>query len=187
MRLTPEVCPTLRGVEVLVSCQLTCVPVRLESAFGQSRRSYDHWFFPTLLTPPAALERVEGPRTGIERCVGGLQSASSPSCSIPARTLTCDPGLAIPVIENLASHQGSYDTLNLTDNSITVLGNIPLGGHYTGALALRACSIVTCLLTALAPRLQAIHIASNQITSISPSLPPNVSGPGYIFSRLLGR
>jgi hypothetical protein len=35
-------------------------------------------------------------------------------------------GLAIPVIENLASHQGSYDTLNLTDNSITVLGNIPL-------------------------------------------------------------
>ncbi|GFZ47345.1 hypothetical protein JCM24511_05088 [Saitozyma sp. JCM 24511] len=60
-------------------------------------------------------------------------------------------GLAIPVIENLASHQGTYDTLNLTDNSITVLGNIPL-----------------------APRLQAIHIASNQITSISPSLPPNI-------------
>ena len=36
-------------------------------------------------------------------------------------------GLAIPIIENLASHQGTYDTLNLTDNSITVLGNIPLG------------------------------------------------------------
>ena len=35
------------------------------------------------------------------------------------------PGLQIPVIENLASHQGTYDTLNLTDNSITVLGNIP--------------------------------------------------------------
>lgn len=34
-------------------------------------------------------------------------------------------GLAIPVIENLGSHQGTYDTLNLTDNSITVLGNIP--------------------------------------------------------------
>lgn len=31
------------------------------------------------------------------------------------------------MIENLASHQGTYDTLNLTDNSITVLGNIPLG------------------------------------------------------------
>ena len=39
-------------------------------------------------------------------------------------------GLAIPVIENLASHQGTYDTLNLTDNSITVLGNIPLGEFY---------------------------------------------------------
>ncbi|WVR08964.1 hypothetical protein IAU60_006023 [Kwoniella sp. DSM 27419] len=60
-------------------------------------------------------------------------------------------GLQIPVIENLASHQGSYDTLNLTDNSITVLGNIPSS-----------------------PRLTAIHIAQNQITSISPSLPPNI-------------
>ena len=35
-------------------------------------------------------------------------------------------GLQIPLIENLASHQGSYDTLNLTDNSLTTLGNIPL-------------------------------------------------------------
>ncbi|KAK4685701.1 U2 small nuclear ribonucleoprotein A', partial [Tremellales sp. Uapishka_1] len=60
-------------------------------------------------------------------------------------------GLQIPVIENLASHQGSYDTLNLTDNSITVLGNIPLS-----------------------PRLQAIHLAQNNISSISPSLTPNI-------------
>jgi hypothetical protein len=35
-------------------------------------------------------------------------------------------GLQIPLIENLASHQGTYDTLNLTDNSLTILGNIPL-------------------------------------------------------------
>ncbi|WVQ73792.1 hypothetical protein IAR50_003372 [Cryptococcus sp. DSM 104548] len=60
-------------------------------------------------------------------------------------------GLQIPVIENLASHQGSYDTLNLSENSITVLGNIPNS-----------------------PRLQAIHAAGNQITTISPSLPPNI-------------
>ncbi|WVF65428.1 hypothetical protein IAT40_000155 [Kwoniella sp. CBS 6097] len=60
-------------------------------------------------------------------------------------------GLQIPVIENLASHQGTYDTLNLTDNSITVLGNIPLS-----------------------PRLTSIHAAQNQISSISPSLPPNI-------------
>ncbi|OWZ61432.1 hypothetical protein AYX14_06405 [Cryptococcus neoformans] len=60
-------------------------------------------------------------------------------------------GLQIPVIENLASHQGTYDTLNLNDNSITVLGNIPNS-----------------------PRLQAIHAANNQISSISPSLPPNI-------------
>ena len=37
-----------------------------------------------------------------------------------------NPGLQIPLIENLASHQGTYDTLNLTDNSIISLGNIPL-------------------------------------------------------------
>jgi U2 small nuclear ribonucleoprotein A' len=61
------------------------------------------------------------------------------------------PGLQIPVIENLASHQGSYDTLNLTDNSLTTLGNIPL-----------------------ATRLTAIHAANNQITTIAPSLSPNV-------------
>lgn len=40
--------------------------------------------------------------------------------------LTDWEGLQIPAIENLASHQGTYDTLNLTDNSITALGNIPL-------------------------------------------------------------
>jgi len=60
-------------------------------------------------------------------------------------------GLQIPAIENLASHQGSYDTLNITDNSLTVLGNIPLS-----------------------PRLQAIHAAQNQIISISPSIAPNI-------------
>ena len=37
----------------------------------------------------------------------------------------------MPVIENLASHQGTYDTLNLSDNSITVLGNIPEGMSCT--------------------------------------------------------
>ncbi|WOO84984.1 U2 small nuclear ribonucleoprotein A' [Vanrija pseudolonga] len=60
-------------------------------------------------------------------------------------------GLAIPVIENLASHQGTYDTLNLTDNSITALSNIPLS-----------------------PRLSVIHAANNQISSISPSLPAQI-------------
>ena len=56
------------------------------------------------------------------------------------------------MIENLASHQGSYDTLNLTDNSLTTLGSIPLS-----------------------TRLSVIHAGNNQITSIAPSLPPNVS------------
>ncbi|ORX39167.1 leucine-rich repeat-domain-containing protein [Kockovaella imperatae] len=60
-------------------------------------------------------------------------------------------GLQIPVIENLASHQGTYDTLNLTDNSLTVLGNIPLS-----------------------TRLQALHVGRNQISSISVSLPANI-------------
>lgn len=39
-------------------------------------------------------------------------------------------GLQIPLIENLASHLGGYDALNLTDNSIIVLGNIPLCKHF---------------------------------------------------------
>lgn len=56
------------------------------------------------------------------------------------------------MIENLASHQGTYDTLNLTDNSLTVLGNIPL-----------------------ATRLETIHAGKNQISTISPSLPASVS------------
>ncbi|CAK9781466.1 L domain-like protein [Cutaneotrichosporon oleaginosum] len=60
-------------------------------------------------------------------------------------------GLAIPVIENLASHQGTYDTLNLTDNSLTVLGNIPQ-----------------------AHRLHTVHAAQNQISSISPALATNL-------------
>ena len=68
-------------------------------------------------------------------------------------------GLQIPVIENLASHQGSYDTLNLTDKSLTTLGNIPL-----------------------ATRLTAIHAANNQITTIAPSLPPNVSSASFYSS-----
>jgi hypothetical protein len=38
-----------------------------------------------------------------------------------------DLGLQIPLIENLASHIGTYDTLNLTDNALISLGNIPLG------------------------------------------------------------
>jgi hypothetical protein len=36
-------------------------------------------------------------------------------------------GLQIPLIENMASHQGTYDTINFTDNSLVSLGNIPLG------------------------------------------------------------
>jgi hypothetical protein len=48
-----------------------------------------------------------------------------PSC-ISTRFRNLPKGLQIPLIENLASHQGTYDTLNLTDNSLTILGNIPL-------------------------------------------------------------
>jgi U2 small nuclear ribonucleoprotein A' len=40
---------------------------------------------------------------------------------------TFTTGLQIPLIENLASHIGTYDTLNMTDNALISLGNIPLG------------------------------------------------------------
>ncbi|ORY33133.1 leucine-rich repeat-domain-containing protein [Naematelia encephala] len=60
-------------------------------------------------------------------------------------------GLQIPVIENLAAHQGGYDTLNLNDNSLTVLSNIPQ-----------------------TTRLTSLHAAQNQISSIAPSLPQSI-------------
>lgn len=41
-------------------------------------------------------------------------------------------GMQIPLIENLASHQGTYDTLNFTDNSLVSLGNIPFGESAKG-------------------------------------------------------
>jgi len=45
-------------------------------------------------------------------------------------------GLQIPLIENLASHIGTYDTLNMTDNALISLGNIPLGqSSYSPDLA----------------------------------------------------
>jgi len=53
-------------------------------------------------------------------------------------------GLQIPLIENLASHQGTYDTLNLTDNSLTILGNLPLS-----------------------PRIRTIHVSNNNISAIA--------------------
>ncbi|KAI9636795.1 uncharacterized protein MKK02DRAFT_45502 [Dioszegia hungarica] len=77
-------------------------------------------------------------------------------------------GLQIPVIENLASHQGTYDTLNLTDNSITVLGNIPLGEFCSLAFGWGKEEIDE------SPRLRQLHAAQNQISSISPSLPQSI-------------
>ncbi|KAJ9117178.1 hypothetical protein QFC20_000321 [Naganishia adeliensis] len=60
-------------------------------------------------------------------------------------------GLQIPLIENLASHQGTYDTLNFTDNSLVSLGNIPL-----------------------APRIRTIHAGLNNIATIAPNLASTV-------------
>lgn len=60
-------------------------------------------------------------------------------------------GLQIPLIENLASHQGTYDTLNFTDNSLVSLGNIPL-----------------------APRVRTIHAGLNNIATIAPNLASTV-------------
>jgi hypothetical protein len=73
-------------------------------------------------------QRLIYPRTNRDK---HLQRRQEPCLLCLPRGLHLDlsntSGLAIPVIENLASHQGTYDTLNLTDNSLTVLGNIPLG------------------------------------------------------------
>ncbi|KAF8343768.1 leucine-rich repeat-domain-containing protein [Cantharellus anzutake] len=57
----------------------------------------------------------------------------------------------IPAIENLGVTRDQHDTIDLTDNAITVLGNIPLS-----------------------PRLHSLLLANNSIHSIHPSIPTSV-------------
>lgn len=137
MRLTPDVCTSSSGFMSHTDDQLTST-VRLETAIRQSHHGYQTYH---LAERFLASQRIERTRARFKRYIQPLFKGAH---------LT-ETGLQIPVIENLASHQGSYDTLNLTDNSLTTLGNIPLS-----------------------TRLSVIHAANNQITSIAPSLPPNV-------------
>ncbi|KAG8759607.1 U2 snRNP complex subunit [Serendipita sp. 396] len=62
-------------------------------------------------------------------------------------------GLQIPAIENLGASRDQHDSIDLTDNSITVLGNLPL-----------------------VRRLRTLHLANNRVMSISPNL--HLSCPG---------
>ncbi|CED84999.1 U2-associated snRNP A' protein [Phaffia rhodozyma] len=70
-------------------------------------------------------------------------------------------GMAIQTIENLGAFQGGYDCLNMSDNALTTVANIPLS-----------------------TRLQSIILANNSITSISLSLP--VSVPNLTTLNLTG-
>ncbi|KAJ3718374.1 leucine-rich repeat-domain-containing protein [Lentinula raphanica] len=74
--------------------------------------------------------------------------AQAPSALNPTKERQLDlRGYKIPAIENLGVTRDQQDAIDLTDNSITVLGNLPL-----------------------LKRLRTLFIASNRISSISPSI-----------------
>ncbi|KIM28948.1 hypothetical protein M408DRAFT_125638 [Serendipita vermifera MAFF 305830] len=56
-------------------------------------------------------------------------------------------GLQIPAIENLGAARDQHDALDLTDNSLTVLSNLPLSR-----------------------RLKTLHLSNNRIAALSPNL-----------------
>ncbi|KAJ3984316.1 leucine-rich repeat-domain-containing protein [Lentinula detonsa] len=74
--------------------------------------------------------------------------AQAPSALNPTKERQLDlRGYKIPAIENLGVTRDQQDAIDLTDNSITVLGNLPL-----------------------LKRLRTLFIANNRILSISPSI-----------------
>jgi len=74
--------------------------------------------------------------------------AQAPSALNPIKERQLDlRGYKIPVVENLGVTKDQHDAIDLTDNSIVTLGNLPL---------LR--------------RLQTLLLANNRVASISPSL-----------------
>ncbi|KAJ3812096.1 leucine-rich repeat-domain-containing protein [Lentinula aff. lateritia] len=74
--------------------------------------------------------------------------AQAPSALNPTKERQLDlRGYKIPAIENLGVTRDQQDAIDLTDNSITVLGNLPL-----------------------LKRLRTLYIANNRISSISPSI-----------------
>jgi len=78
--------------------------------------------------------------------------ASSPSYLNTLKDRQLDlRGHKIPAIENLGVTKDQHDTIDLTDNAITQLGNIPLS-----------------------PRLRSLLLANNSIHSIHPSLSTSV-------------
>ncbi|OJA20428.1 hypothetical protein AZE42_09471 [Rhizopogon vesiculosus] len=74
--------------------------------------------------------------------------AQAPSALNPVKERQLDlRGYKIPTIENLGVTKDQHDAIDLTDNSITVLGNLPL-----------------------LKRLRTLLLANNRVTSISPSI-----------------
>jgi len=83
---------------------------------------------------------------------------SVPSTLNPVKERQLDlRGYTIPAIENLGITKDTHDCIDLTDNSITVLGNIPL-----------------------MRRLRTLLLANNRISSISPSLHLSVPNLGTL-------
>ncbi|KAF9270544.1 L domain-like protein [Marasmius fiardii PR-910] len=74
--------------------------------------------------------------------------AQAPSALNPSKERQLDlRGYKIPVIENLGVTRDQHDAIDLTDNSITTLGNLPL-----------------------LKRLHTLFLANNRVSAISPSI-----------------
>ncbi|KIJ68633.1 hypothetical protein HYDPIDRAFT_147018 [Hydnomerulius pinastri MD-312] len=88
--------------------------------------------------------------------------AQAPSALNPVKERQLDlRGYKIPAIENLGVTRDQHDAIDLTDNSITTLGNIPL-----------------------LKRLRTLLLANNRIASISPSI--HLSAPNLTTLVLTG-
>lgn len=147
MRLTPEVMARSQTV-----CNHMIHPTRAsQSTCPERGRGLIPDIFPVSLNdlcvpslialiPPTAPQPAQGTRTRPPRSVSTRPTGHHGNTSRTKPPSSCFPlfftdtmlvvnitGLQIPLIENLASHQGTYDTLNFTDNSLVSLGNIPLG------------------------------------------------------------
>ncbi|KAG2350614.1 L domain-like protein [Suillus weaverae] len=88
--------------------------------------------------------------------------AQAPSALNPVKERQLDlRGYKIPTIENLGVTKDQHDAIDFTDNSITVLGNLPL-----------------------LKRLRTLLLANNRVASISPSL--HLSAPNLTTLVLTG-
>ncbi|KAL7410152.1 leucine-rich repeat-domain-containing protein [Mrakia frigida] len=77
-------------------------------------------------------------------------------------------GLAITQIENLGAFQGGYDCLNLSDNALTTVANLPFSTRlHSIILANNSITSISPSIATSVPNLITLNLTSNNITSLS--------------------